>query len=173
MLDRSGEDRLAPYRPPIPRRVWRDAVGARIADRSEPVLLERGTLAVKVATSVWAHELSLLAPSIVARLRARNVAVDELRFRVGAIDPSPRPPERRISRAVPPPAALPADLARLLKTVPDLELRETIALAARANLAWQDHLRKSDVSEGSPAAPAPRAAGKGSDPPGRTSAASL
>lgn len=176
VIERSGEDRFAPSRPPIPARVWRDAVGARIADRSQPVFLDRGVLLVRAATSVWANELSLLSDPILLRLRERGFVVQELRFRVGPLEPPARPPERRVSRAVPPPAALPAELTSNLRAVGDPELREVIALAARANLAWQDYVAeppardggaRAEVSAAPPAAPTPRAAGRGSDRPDR------
>lgn len=164
VLDRAGENRFAKYRPPISARVWRDAVGPRIADRAEPVSLERGVLVVKVATSVWASELSLLCEPIMVRLRAKRIEVTELKFRVGVIEPLTKPPERRVSRAVPAPAALPPELALELKNVGDLDLRETIALAARANLAWQTHVAEPALSEGPRAARAPRSAETESDP---------
>jgi predicted nucleic acid-binding Zn ribbon protein len=184
VLDASGEDRFAPYKPPVARRVWRAVVGARIAERAEPALLERGVLVVKVATSVWASELSMLSATIIQRLREEKVDVTELRFRVGPVEPPARPAERRVSRAVPAPAALPKDLGDALRDVPDLELRETIALAARANLAWQEHVKEPPARSGidhaaaepqtcrptsaPPAARAPRSSGRGNDPPGRT-----
>src|SRR4029078_1347072 len=86
LLDRAGEDRFARRRPPIPMREWKIVVGPRIADRAHPITLERGILLVKVPTSVWANELQMLAPELVARLRARGHAVDQLRFRVGPLD---------------------------------------------------------------------------------------
>lgn len=177
VLEKAGEDRFAPFRPPIPERVWRAAVGARVAERSKPIALERGVLVVRVATSVWANELSLLAEPILARLRVQHIAVSELRFRVGPIEPPARPPQRRVSRAVPAPAALPDELGRLLRTVEDAELRETIALAARANLAWQDHVAeppepehprtRAVISAAPRDAPDPRSAGRESDRRGR------
>lgn len=140
VLERSGEDRFAHWRPPIAHAVWRAAVGPRIADRAKPQSLENGVLTVKVATAPWAHELSLLSEALRERLRAHGVAVESLRFRVGPIESAPRPPERRQTRAVPPPAPLPPELARALKDVEDDELRDTIAHAARANLAWQRNI---------------------------------
>jgi predicted nucleic acid-binding Zn ribbon protein len=139
VIDRAGEDRFALKRTPIAARVWTAAVGARIADRAKPMTLERGVLTVKFATSVWANELSLLQESLVARLRNAGVEVKELRYRVGEIEPPARPPERRGTRAVPPPAPLPRELAVLLSRVEDRDLKEAIALAARANLAWQEN----------------------------------
>ena len=175
VLDRAGEDRFARTRPPIPDRAWRETVGARIAERSHPMTLERGVLTVRAATSVWANELQLLSDPIRERLCARGLRVRELRFLVGNIERPARPPERRLARAVPPHAALPDEVARALRAVGDPELRETIALAARANLAWQSELAKAESDEALSEAPrgarAPRSSGTGSDPPGHTTAA--
>jgi hypothetical protein len=172
VLDRAGENRFARTRAPIAQSAWREMVGPRIADRSMPVAIERGVLTVRVATSVWATELSLLSTPIIARLRAYGFNVIELRFRVAPIEPAipllARPPERRVSRAVPPPAPLPPELAGALRAVGDSELREAIALAARANLAWQAHI----VTSAPPASRGPRSSGTRSDPPGRTTEAS-
>jgi hypothetical protein len=137
VLLRAGESRFARKRPPVPERLWADAVGHRIAERARPVGLEHGILTVRAATSVWANELSLLSDELLARLRERGVEVKELRFRVGPLEPSARPPEPRDTREVPPPASIPCDLARALDQVSDDELKGAIAAAASANLAWQ------------------------------------
>jgi hypothetical protein len=183
LLDRAGEDRFARRRPPIPMREWKLVVGPRIADRAHPVTLERGILLVKVTTSVWANELSMLAPELVARLRARDYPVDQLRFRVGPLDQPDRPPERRTTRKVPPPVALGAALTADIAGVADADLRDVITRAASANLAWQDFVAPvsgapksqsaqaaADVarfSEAPRGARVPRDAGTGSAPPGR------
>ena len=127
-------------RPTISRDDWEAAVGARIAERAQPVELDRGTLTVRVATSVWASELSLLAAPILVRLTARGVHVHALRCRVGPVTARLPTPARRATRAVPPPRPLPAALERALADVPDDELRATIGAAARANLAWQTYV---------------------------------
>ncbi len=77
ILHRAGENRFARVRPPIPSAVWRDAVGARIAERATPTFLSGGLLVLRVGSSVWGHELSLLAEDVCARLRERGVAVRE------------------------------------------------------------------------------------------------
>ena len=140
VIDRSGEDRFAPRRPPIARRVWREAVGPRVAARAEPAELDRGVLTIRVATSVWANELSLLSSTLLARLQELGAPITSLRFRVGPIQETPRPVEPRPARAVPAPAPLPTPLADTIAEVPDDDLRGSIALAARANLAWQTHV---------------------------------
>jgi hypothetical protein len=139
LLDRAGESRFAPKKLPIPTRAWSQALGPRIADRTRPLSLENGLLTVRVATSTWATELAMLKPWLVDLLRTAGFAVQDIRFRVGQIEAPSRPPERRAARAVPPPAALPRDVAEGLASIADPELREAVALAARANLAWQRH----------------------------------
>lgn len=140
VIDRAGEDRFARNRPVVGERIWRDAVGLRIAERARPLSLERGVLTLRVTTSVWANELSLLAPTILERLRAQSVPVRELRFRVGPIEPPARPPERRTTRIIPGPAPIPPELEALLANVDDDELRAAIADAASANLSWRAHV---------------------------------
>jgi hypothetical protein len=80
----------------------------------------------------------MLAPELVARLRVRGYAVDQLRFRVGPLDMPDRPPERRITRKVPPPVVLSPELTATINQIGDPDLRAVIARAASANLAWQD-----------------------------------
>lgn len=176
LLERAGEDRFSKVRSPIPRKQWRAAVGPRIADRAQPMTLERKVLVVKVATSVWANELQMLAPELVARLRLHGVDVESLRFRTGPLDLPERPPERRATRKVPPPAKLDAPLRAVVDAVVDDELRKSIEQAARANLAWQAHLarpaRPARVSGAPPGARAPRDAGRESAPPAHRSGAS-
>ena len=161
LLDRAGEDRFAKKRVPIPVREWRAAVGPRIADRARPWTLERGVLTVKVTTSVWANELQMLAPELVARLRQRGFLVDSLRFRVGALDQQERPPERRTFRKVPPPKPLSPELKADVAKVEDDGLRAVIEAAARANLSWQENVNPNGAP---PTSRGPRDAGTGSAP---------
>jgi hypothetical protein len=167
ILDRAGENRFAKRDVPVAPRLWREAVGGRIADRAEPIALVAGVLTIRAATSVWANELSMLSTTLLARLNERKVAVKELRFRVGPIESALRPPERRASRAVPPPAAIPADLARELGRVGDDELRRDIANAASRSLAWRAHIAPAPTNAEPRAARAPRSAETESDPRGR------
>jgi hypothetical protein len=164
LLDRAGEDRFAKKRVPIPVREWRAAVGPRIADRARPWTLERGVLTVKVTTSVWANELQMLAPELVARLRQRGFLVDSLRFRVGQLDQQERPPERRTFRKVPPPKPLSPELKAEVSKVEDDGLRAVIEAAARANLSWQENVNPTSPTAGPPASRGPRDAGRGSAP---------
>jgi len=137
ILGRAGENRFARAKPPFDARLWREAVGARIADRAHPIAIQDGSLILRVPNSVWAHELSMLADEVCGRLRERGVQVQRLRFRVGEPPLAERKPQPRISRSVPTVRALPVELAHTLGGVDDEDLRSAIARAAAANLAWQ------------------------------------
>jgi hypothetical protein len=157
VLARAGEDRFAPNRAPLAPHVWSAAVGARIAERTRPVAIENGVLVVRTATSVWASELSLLSDALIARLRRAGISVNALRFRVGTIDPPERSTELRTSK-VPRPIELEPQIARTIGRVKDDELREAIADAARANLAWQAFNASGAAAPDDATAPAPTAA---------------
>lgn len=175
ILERAGESRFSRVRPPFDLAVWREAVGARIADRAEPLALGDGVLLLRVASSVWAHELSLLSDTLCARLRERGVEATQLRFRVAEMALARRGPTPRTSKLVPTPRPLPAELASALDGVDDADLRSSIGRAAAANLAWQTAAAPPGpvtISEARRGARAPRDAGSGSDPPDRTSRAS-
>jgi hypothetical protein len=175
ILDRAGESRFARSRSPIALKVWRDAVGPRIAERARPLLLWDGVLLLRVPSSVWAHELSLLAGEVCGRLRDRGVEARELRFRVGALEPVERPPERRVARAVPTPLAVPPEVARALDRMGDDGLRACIERAAAANLAWQSVSGRApaqEISEARRAARAPRGAATETSPRARAIPAS-
>lgn len=176
VLERAGENRFARRQLPMSLARWRATVGPRIADRARPIALERGILIVKVATSVWANELTMLAPQIIAKLAkpsdsgAPGIEVKGLRFRVGPLDVIEGIPQRRDYRQIPPPAPLAPELARTLEKVEDTELRAMIERAARANLAWQTapRPRTKTTSGAPPSARAPRAAGTETSPRART-----
>ncbi len=182
VLERAGENRFARKQLPIPLPHWRAAVGARIADRARPIALERGVLVVKVVSSVWANELSMLAPQIIKKLAepAPNgkpgIEVKSLRFRVGPLDVIEGIPQRRDYRQVPPPATLAPELERSLARVEDDELRTMIERAARANLAWQSAPKPktttAPLSGATPASRGPRDAGRGTAPLGRSAGGS-
>jgi len=111
---------------------WQNAVGARLAQRTRPERLSDGVLVVRVPSSTWAQELSLLSAVVVDRLRAAGHAVTQLRFSVGASAGPPEPPPIVVRRATLPPA-----LQASLERIEDPELRRVIAEAAAYGLARQ------------------------------------
>jgi predicted nucleic acid-binding Zn ribbon protein len=50
------------------QRVWAATVGASIAAQAQPTAERGGVVTVSCAASVWAQELDLMAPQIIARL---------------------------------------------------------------------------------------------------------
>jgi predicted nucleic acid-binding Zn ribbon protein len=50
---------------------WADLVGAAVAEQAVPVRLTGGVLTVSCSASVWAQELDLMGPAIIARLHGR------------------------------------------------------------------------------------------------------
>ena len=63
------------------QRVWRDAVGAMIAGEAQPTSERGGVVTISCSASVWAQELDLMAPAILARLNEllRSGQVSRLR----------------------------------------------------------------------------------------------
>ncbi len=138
---RAGEQRFAPRPPPFPLEVWRDCVGPAIARRSEPIGLERGELLVRVQSSAWAQELSLLSITLLERLGQRGIAAEKMRFRVGQPSYAIRPSIQMVPRPVIEGMKLDEPLGIAISDVVDDELREVIAEAASMNLAWQRSLK--------------------------------
>jgi predicted nucleic acid-binding Zn ribbon protein len=58
------------------QRAWPDAVGPTIAAQAEPTAERDGVLTVSCAAAVWAQELDLMGPTIVARINAALGAAD-------------------------------------------------------------------------------------------------
>ncbi len=140
ILARAGEDRFSPEKPPVSLTAWRAAVGPRIADQTVPLSIEGPAddrvLVVRTSSSAWASELSMLSEMILSRLSQHHIRVSRLVFRTGRIELPQRPLERRVTRRIPAPVALPKTLARELDGVGDEELREEIRRAAARSLAF-------------------------------------
>ena len=66
--------------------VWSDAVGVDVARRTRPGRLRDGTLTVYTTASTWSHQLTFLAPTILAALgeRCPEAGVTRLRFVVAS-----------------------------------------------------------------------------------------
>jgi predicted nucleic acid-binding Zn ribbon protein len=67
--------------------VWGEVAGTAVAHEAEPVAEREGVVTVACGSAVWAQELELLAPDLVARLNARLGAGPEvtgLHFRTGS-----------------------------------------------------------------------------------------
>ena len=144
----------------VDRDTWLRAVGGRVAARSEPERVHNGELWVKVASSVWSQELSLLAPIIVDRLQAAGVRVTGLRFRVAEVSAAKAPDAGEVVPA-PPRAPLPEALKERLQTIEDAELRAAIAEAASYSMGRDTLTSKRGALR------APGSGARGSDPQDR------
>src|SRR4051812_39818929 len=80
---------------PVSARDWEIAVGSRIATRTRPVRLTRGTLYVMASSAAWAQELSLLSDGILESLRRVVPDVKALRFQVGPVE-APKEPRGKL-----------------------------------------------------------------------------
>jgi predicted nucleic acid-binding Zn ribbon protein len=77
---------LAPQTPlAAVQRAWPDTVGPLIAAQAQPTAERRGVLTVSCSASVWAQELDLMAPDILARLNDRLDGAEMTRLRCVAI----------------------------------------------------------------------------------------
>jgi len=116
---------------------WKKVIGEGVVRRAIPLRLREGVLTVRVASSAWVQQLSMLRDELKQRLGTHGYKVTDIRFSVGPV----LPPRRLIGAPifVPylKPVTLPPSLEYALSQVPDVALRMTLARAAAANLAWQ------------------------------------
>ena len=139
---RAGEQRFAPKPPPFPLEIWRDCVGPAVARKSEPIALERGELLVRVQSSAWAQELSLLSITLLERLASCGIVAEKMRFRVGQPSYAIRPSIQMVPRPIIEGLKLDEPLAIAISDVVDDDLRRAITEAASMNLAWQRSMKK-------------------------------
>jgi hypothetical protein len=109
---------------------WRRAVGERLAQKTHPERESDGVLTVRVPSSTWAQELSLLSEVVLQRLGAAGHRLQKLRFHVSGGRPQPEAPVSVVRRAV-----LPESLSASLARLDDPDLRAAIAEAASLSLA--------------------------------------
>lgn len=69
------------------RRVWSEAVGPQIAAQTLPEHIRRGVLSVKVASSVWMHQLQFLKKDIIQKFNSLygEGTVEKLNFSIGEV----------------------------------------------------------------------------------------
>ena len=111
-------------------RIWREAVGPRIAERTAPYSFNRGTLVVKVASAAWQNELTFLKTQILEKVNRAlgGEVVRELRVLSGRVPDADS--GRRKPRPPPEPCAQDLDAAReTAKSIGDEEIRKSFARA--------------------------------------------
>jgi hypothetical protein len=105
-----------------------DAAGPRIRVHARAERLRGVMLYVRVESAAWSHELSILRPALLEKLRKTpgGEEVQELRFSVGPLDEVPEwsgNPSRGRQELLPVPEIVPEELTRALADVKDEELR--------------------------------------------------
>ena len=111
--------------------IWRQSVGPQIATRTHPENIRRGTLFVKVATSVWMQQLQYMKKEIIEKMNRLHggETVQNIRFVIGEI-PSRPAGEKRDERPGPDLDARSLtdddkkEIASSLSAVGDAELRD-------------------------------------------------
>jgi predicted nucleic acid-binding Zn ribbon protein len=69
------------------QRAWPAVVGAAIAEQASPTAQRGGVLTISCSASVWAQELDLMSPQILARLNEALARGSVERLRCVAISP--------------------------------------------------------------------------------------
>jgi len=71
---------------------WREIVGPKIAEKTEPDRWMDDTLVVKVASHPWMTELTLMKPMIVKKIRdlIPDVPIRNIRFELKSSRPPPK-----------------------------------------------------------------------------------
>jgi predicted nucleic acid-binding Zn ribbon protein len=69
------------------QRVWEPAVGELVAAQAEPTGEHDGVLVVTCSSAVWAQELDLMAPDLIARLNGLLGAERVRALRCRAVSP--------------------------------------------------------------------------------------
>ena len=113
--------------------VWREVVGAYIADHAEPTRIEEGKLFVRVTTSTWMQELQCLKDEIRTKLNRRLGApvVRDLFLvlahakRVADVASPAAPVEHPVAEA---------DVDRLVPSLENPEIEAALRRVARAHL---------------------------------------
>jgi hypothetical protein len=116
---------------------WRRVVGPGVVRCAMPLRLRDEVLLVRVSSSAWAQQLSMMRELLCERLTEAGYKVRDLRFNVGPVHPPRRLLGSSIFVPYLRPLPLPPPLEDALLQVQDVSLRLAIARAASANLAWQ------------------------------------
>lgn len=126
------------------RSMWSDTLGNAIARSSEPTMLRKGLLFIKVKNSVWMQELALLKEELMAALNRKlsREEVLDMRFKIGEIAkpedaPKPKRPPRHKKIDLPP--EVEAEIEERLKDVTSPEIKH-----AMKNLMARGYMEESE-----------------------------
>ena len=77
---------------------WNRAVGFQISSKAQPDRIKDGILYVRVATSVWMHELQFMKQDIIAKLNGilKGSPITQIRFFIGEVEAPPAKREQPV-----------------------------------------------------------------------------
>jgi hypothetical protein len=113
------------------RRTWNEAVGPQISAQTSPAHVKRSALYVKVANSVWMHQLQFLKEEIMKKfnqLSGRD-PITAIHFSIGELPPLPKGIKRVIAAPLPADPLKPRDqriIKESLVSVMDQDLKEIL-----------------------------------------------
>jgi hypothetical protein len=111
--------------------VWNCVVGEHVSRHAQPEFIRNKILFVRVSSPPWMHQLSYMSRGIVEALNERvgTPIVEEIRFKLGEIDPhgKPIPPAPRPSHPTPPfDKGITRKIEKTLSPIRDRETREIL-----------------------------------------------
>lgn len=117
--------------------VWEEAVGTQIASKASPATMRNGVLTLKVKSSAWMQQLSLMKHELISHLNSAigEQIVSELVFKQGIIDkfheepPEPAPEKRKLSKHEK------ESLEKIVSPVKEQELRDAFIALFSSQLA--------------------------------------
>lgn len=130
------------------RAVWNRAVGPQVAAQTSPEEVRKGVLFVRVASSVWMHQLQYLKHEIEEKFNqfSGGKPIKALRFYLGELPPSP---QRRKPTNAPCEAELrPRDIRMIENAtafLTDPELRSVVERAMKAEIGRRRFMEKQRV----------------------------
>ncbi len=78
---------------------WQDIVGVQLAKKTTPLAVKDKVLLVRTSNSGWSHQLTLLKPVILERLKAMEYTIRDLRFVCKEeVEENPRPALKTVSK---------------------------------------------------------------------------
>lgn len=129
------------------RRIWHQAVGPQISAQTSPQHIKRGILYVKVATSVWMHQLQFLKDEIREKLNllSGGVSISALHFSIGEIPRAPQTGKRDQAEPLSPDPLKSRDqriIKESLVNVADQELKEILRRVMKKEIGRRRLLEK-------------------------------
>ncbi len=128
------------------RRLWDKAVGDLIASQTEPVHLKKGVLHIKVATSIWMHQLQFMKDDIRERFNALSgkPPIQGIKFVLGELTEGGTGAKKPTAPAVWEPLSdwVRRTIAESLAVVTDPELRAVLERVMVQEISRRRYLQK-------------------------------